>query len=335
MLILAFESSCDETSVSVVENGKIILSNIIQSQVNIHNITGGIVPEVAAREHLKCIEQLTKDALLEANTNLDEIDYIAATAGPGLPGALMIGFSYARSMAYAKNKPFIPVDHIEGHILANWLEQNDPILPAVALVVSGGHTELIFVEQKSIFRRIGGTRDDAAGEAFDKVSRMLKAGYPGGPQISRLADDAIDKNLIFPRAWLKGTNDFSFSGLKTSVMNFLKKEKNISKEEVAWAFQESVVDVLVSKTSNLAIELNAKSVLIAGGVAANKRLREKAFNDIKVPVFIPSPILCTDNAAMIAAAAFNHIDESMPAHSIIEIFSTTNRGELLIDKKRN
>ena len=335
MLILAFESSCDETSVSVVENGKIILSNIIQSQVNIHNITGGIVPEVAAREHLKCIEQLTKDALGEANTNLDEIDYIAATAGPGLPGALMIGFSYARSMAYAKNKPFIPVDHIEGHILANWLEQNDPILPAVALVVSGGHTELIFVEQKSTFRRIGGTRDDAAGEAFDKVSRMLKAGYPGGPQISKLADDAIDKNLIFPRAWLKGTNDFSFSGLKTSVMNFLKKEKNISKEEVAWAFQESVVDVLVSKTSNLAIELNAKSVLIAGGVAANKRLREKAFNDIKVPVFIPSPMLCTDNAAMIAAAAFNHIDESIPAHSIVEIFSTTNRGELLIDKKRN
>jgi N6-L-threonylcarbamoyladenine synthase len=335
MLILAFESSCDETSVSVVENGRIILSNIIQSQVNIHNITGGIVPEVAAREHLKCIEQLTKDALLEAKTNLDEIDYIAATAGPGLPGALMIGFSYARSMAYAKNIPFIPVDHIEGHILANWLEKNEPVLPAVALVVSGGHTELIFVEQKSHFKRIGGTRDDAAGEAFDKVSRMLEAGYPGGPEISRLADNATEKNLIFPRAWLKGTNDFSFSGLKTSVMNFLKKENTISKEEVAWAFQESVVDVLVSKTSTLAIELNAKSVLIAGGVAANKRLREKAFNDIKVPVFIPSPILCTDNAAMIAAAAFNHIDESIPAHSIVEIFSTTNRGELLIDKKRN
>ena len=214
-------------------------------------------------------------------------------------------------------------------------EKNDPILPAVALVVSGGHTELIFVMKGSDFRRIGGTRDDAAGEAFDKVSRMLDAGYPGGPEISRLADRATEKNLILPRAWLRGTNDFSFSGLKTAVLNLLKKEQNISKEEVAWAFQESVVDVLVSKTSKLATELNAKSVLIAGGVAANKRLREKAFNEIKVPVFIPSPILCTDNAAMIAAAAFNHIDESIPAHSIVEIFSTTNRGKLLIDKKRN
>ncbi|PZC40790.1 MAG: N6-L-threonylcarbamoyladenine synthase [Chloroflexi bacterium] len=332
MLILAFESSCDETSVSVVENGTKILCNLIQSQVLMHNKTGGIVPEVAAREHLKIISQLTDQALNVAGVQIESIDYIAATIGPGLPGALMVGFSYARSMAFATKKPFIPVDHIEGHIYANWLEGNMPILPAVALVVSGGHTELIYMDSASNFKRIGGTRDDAAGEAFDKVSRMLGAGYPGGPAIAALANEAKKFDIELPRAWLPGTHDFSFSGLKTAVLNLKNKFPNLPVEEIAWSFQESVVDVLISKTITLLNELNVQSVLLAGGVASNSRLREVAKTKIKIPVFIPSPKLCTDNAAMIAAAAFRHKDDFIDPCSLIDIYSTMNRGDLLIDK---
>jgi len=333
MYILAFETSCDETSVAVIENGKTILSNLVESQVKIHNKTGGIVPEVAAREHLKCISQLSNKALEIANLKLEDIDYIASTMGPGLPGALIVGFSFARSMAYSLTKPFIPVDHIEGHIAANWLEDQSPELPAVALVVSGGHTELILVKENFLFERLGGTRDDAAGEAFDKVSRMLDAGYPGGPAISKLASEATSMNLKFPRAWLRETNDFSFSGLKTAVLNYIKNESNISAQEIAWAFQDSVVDVLTKKTIDVAQAVDAKSIIIAGGVAANKNLRNNFLQKSSVPVHIPAPILCTDNAAMIGAAAFNHIDQAILPESIIDIYSTMTRGELFLDKK--
>ena len=333
MRILAFETSCDETSVAVIEDGKLILSNLVVSQVKIHNKTGGIVPEVAAREHLKCISQLSNKALEIANLNLEDIDYIASTMGPGLPGALIVGFSFARSMAYSISKPFIPVDHIEGHIAANWLENQSPELPAVALVVSGGHTELILMKEDFSFERLGGTRDDAAGEAFDKVSRMLDAGYPGGPAISKLANEAIRKDLKFPRAWLRDTNDFSFSGLKTAVLNYIKTDPNISPEEIAWAFQDSVVDVLTKKTIDVSVAINAKSIIIAGGVAANKDLRDRFFQKSNIPVYIPIPALCTDNAAMIGAAAFNHLNEAILPESIIDVYSTMTRGELFLDKK--
>jgi N6-L-threonylcarbamoyladenine synthase len=252
----------------------------------------------------------------------------SASASPGLPGALVVGMNGARGLAYARGLPLIPVDHIEGHVCANWLDaagETPPELPALALVVSGGHTELLLMREHGRFERLGGTRDDAAGEAFDKVARLLGLPYPGGPPISRAAATAQVRKLRLPRAWLGESDDFSFSGLKTAVLNLVQSEGAPPAEEIAWAFEESVVDVLSKKAARAAEREGVSSILVAGGVAANRRLRERVIERAPVPVHIPPPVLCTDNAAMIAAAAFRHLDDAVAPESALDIIPTAVR----------
>ena len=331
MRILGIESSCDETAASVVADGTRMLSNVVASQTALHEETGGVVPEVAARAHLRALVPVVRKALADAECSWDDIDAIAATAGPGLPGALVIGLNGARGLAYARGIPLIPVDHIEGHVCANWLDAATgpdgapPELPALALVVSGGHTELLLMREHGAFERLGGTRDDAAGEAFDKVARLLGLPYPGGPPISRAAAQATVRKLRLPRAWLGESDDFSFSGLKTAVLTLVQSGAAPPMEEIAWAFEESVVDVLSKKAARAAEREGVRSLLVAGGVAANRRLRERVIERSSVPVHIPPPVLCTDNAAMIAAAAFRHLDAAVPAESPLDIIPTAVR----------
>ena len=313
MKILGIETSCDETAVAVVENGITILSNVIASQVEIHSRYGGIVPEVASRQHLLAMNPTLEKSLQEAKVSLWEVDAIAVTNGPGLAGSLVVGVNLAKSLALACNLPLIPVNHLEGHIYANWLGEELPEFPLLCLIVSGGHTDLVLMVGHGRYEQLGRTRDDAAGEAFDKVARLLGLGYPGGPVIEEVAGD-VEKPRKLPRAWLKGTDDFSFSGLKTASLHMacdlgIVGEEPVSKishlaAEVAAGFQESVVDVLVTKTCQAAERRNVKQILLAGGVAANGRLREKMKREAPVPVFIPSPILCTDNGAMIASCGY-------------------------------
>ncbi|MPZ99744.1 MAG: tRNA (adenosine(37)-N6)-threonylcarbamoyltransferase complex transferase subunit TsaD [Dehalococcoidia bacterium] len=319
MLILGIESSCDETAAAVVADGRRVRSNVVASQQLLHAETGGVVPEVAAREHLRALPLVVRQALREAECDWDDLDYVAATVGPGLPGALLVGLNGARGLAYARGLSLIPVDHIEGHVCANWLLDDEPPLPALALVISGGHTELLLMEDHGRYQRLGGTRDDAAGEAFDKVARLLDLGYPGGPPVSRLAATAPERRLKLPRAWLSGSDDFSFSGLKTAVLHTVQAPDAPPAAEVAWAFEESVADVLSKKAARAAEREGVASVLVAGGVAANRRIRERIEERSSVPVFIPPPDLCTDNAAMIAAAAFRHLDDARPAEAPLDI----------------
>ena len=326
MRILAIESSCDETAAAVVEDGRRVLSSIVASQDELHAETGGVVPEVAARQHLRALAPVVRRALAGAGGGWSAIDAVAATAGPGLPGALAVGFAAARAIAFARALPLIPTDHIEGHVCANWLGEEEPPLPALALVVSGGHTELLLMEEHGRFRRLGGTRDDAAGEAFDKVARLLGLGYPGGPPISRLAATAERRELRLPRAWLPGNDDFSFSGLKTAVMHVVQGAEPPPAAEVAWAFEESVADVLSRKAVRAAEREGVASLLVAGGVAANGRLRERVRERAGLPVFIPPPALCTDNAAMIGAAAFRHAGEAVAPEAPLDIAPTVARG---------
>jgi N6-L-threonylcarbamoyladenine synthase len=325
--LLAIESSCDETAAAVVVDGRRLLSNVVASQADLHSESGGVVPEVAARQHVRALLPVVRRALEEAECSWDRIDAVAATAGPGLPGALVVGLNAARGIAYARGLPFIATDHIEGHVCANWLGPEEPPLPALALVVSGGHTELLLMEDHGRFERLGGTRDDAAGEAFDKVARLLDLGYPGGPPISRLAATATERTLKLPRAWLRGSDDFSFSGLKTAVARLVSGEDGPvpPPAEVAWAFEESVVDVLSRKAARVAEREGVGALLVAGGVAANRRLREIVRERSPVPVFIPEPVLCTDNAAMIGAAAWRHLDEAVPPESSLDIHPTVKR----------
>ena len=326
--ILAIESSCDETSAAVVDDGRRLRSNVVASQEDLHRETGGVVPEVAARQHLRAFAPVVRKALADAETTWDDIDYVAATAGPGLPGALLVGLNGARGLAYARGLPFIAADHIEGHVCANWLRDEgapEPPLPALALVVSGGHTELLLMREQGSFERIGSTRDDAAGEAFDKVARLLGLPYPGGPPLSRLAATATVRKLRLPRAWLRGNDDFSFSGLKTAVRQLVEGSDAPPAAEVAWAFQESVCDVLSQKAARAAEAAGARSLLVAGGVAANPRLRERIRERASVPVFIPPPALCTDNAAMIAAAAYRHLDAAVRPESDLDVRPTAPR----------
>ncbi|THE09628.1 tRNA (adenosine(37)-N6)-threonylcarbamoyltransferase complex transferase subunit TsaD [Bacillus timonensis] len=307
-LIMGIETSCDETAVSIVKNGREILSNVVASQIESHKRFGGVVPEIASRHHVEAITLVIEEALEQANVAFEDIDGIAVTEGPGLVGALLIGVNAAKAVAFAHDIPLLGVHHIAGHIYANRLVE-ELEFPLLALVVSGGHTELVYMEEHASFKVIGETRDDAAGEAYDKVARTLSLPYPGGPHIDRLAHEGT-ATIDLPRAWLEEDSyDFSFSGLKSAVINTLhnaeQRGETIDPKNLAASFQESVIDVLVTKTVKAAKQYQVKQVLLAGGVAANKGLRaalEAAFLQMpEVKLIIPPLSLCTDNAAMIAA----------------------------------
>lgn len=306
--VLGIETSCDETAVAIVKNGREIITNIVASQIDSHKRFGGVVPEIASRHHVEQLTIVLEEAVNDAKMDLSEIDAIAVTKGPGLVGALLIGVNAAKALAFALRKPLVAVHHIAGHIYANRL-QTEMKFPLIALVVSGGHTELVYMKKHGSFEVIGETRDDAAGEAYDKVARTLNLPYPGGPHIDRLAQIG-EATIDLPRAWLEnGSFDFSFSGLKSAVINTVhnarQRGETIAPEDLAASFQESVIDVLVTKTVRAAEEHGVKQVLLAGGVAANKGLRtalEREFSNSDIELVIPPLSLCTDNAAMIAAA---------------------------------
>ena len=312
MLTLAIETSCDETSVAVIKNGREVLSNTISSQIEIHKRFGGVVPEVASRKHLESINKIIETSLKEADVTLDDVDNIGVTYGPGLVGALLVGISSAKAIAFAKKKPLIPVNHIEGHIFANFIEHKDLEPPFTCLIVSGGHTHLVYMKDYGEYELLGRTRDDAAGEAFDKVARVLGLPYPGGPVIDELAKTGDRKAIKFPRAYLEeGTYDFSFSGLKTSVLNYINSSKQkdieLNLNDVAASFQAAIVDVLVDKTVMAAKEKGTKIVTIAGGVASNEGLRQALIARCEqegLDFKYPSKILCTDNAAMVGSVAY-------------------------------
>ena len=309
--ILAIESSCDETAAAVVVNGRKMCSNVISSQIDLHTLYGGVDPEIASRKHIEKINQVIEEALREADTTLEEIDAIAVTYGPGLVGALLVGVAEAKALAYAAKKPLLGIHHIEGHISANYIENPDLEPPFLCLVVSGGHTHLVRVADYGKYEILGRTRDDAAGEAFDKVARAIGLGYPGGPKIEKISHEGNPEAISFPRAKLgDDVYDFSFSGLKSAVLNHINmakmKGEEICVEDIAASFQASVVDVIVSRTMLAAKEYKVNSIAIAGGVAANNGIRngmKKACEENGLKLYYPSIGLCTDNAAMIGAAA--------------------------------
>ena len=307
--ILGIESSCDETAIAVVKNGREILSNVINSQIPIHEKFGGVVPEIASRCHIEVINQIMKKALAEANIELKDIDAIAVTQGPGLVGALLVGVSYAKGLAYASGKPLVAVNHLEGHIAANYLCFKELEPPFLCLQISGGNTQLIEVNGYNDFKVLGKTRDDAVGEAFDKVARVVGLGYPGGPKVDNLAKEG---NPVYdlPRTNLEGL-DFSFSGIKTAVINLNHKDPNINKADLCASFQQAVTDMLITNSIKAINQTNSKKFVIAGGVSRNSYIR-KAFTDLgkemNLEIYYPEPILCTDNGAMIAAQGyFNYI----------------------------
>ncbi|NLZ47465.1 MAG: tRNA (adenosine(37)-N6)-threonylcarbamoyltransferase complex transferase subunit TsaD [Clostridiales bacterium] len=310
--ILAIESSCDETAAAVVVNGRELLSNVIASQIDIHKKFGGVVPEVASRKHVEVINAIVEEALEQANLESKDIDAVAVTYGPGLVGALLVGLQYAKGLAYSLKKPLVGVNHIEGHISANFIEHKDLEPPFVCLVVSGGHTFIVHMKDYGDFEVIAKTRDDAAGEAYDKVARALGLGYPGGPAIDKLAKEGNENAIRFPRSnFHEETLDFSFSGLKSAVLNYLNKMEmtgqEINKADVAASFQKAVVDVLTDNVIKTCKMKKVNKIAIAGGVASNTALRNsliKAGADHNIQVLFPAPILCTDNAAMIASAAY-------------------------------
>lgn len=312
VLILAIESSCDETAAAVVKNGRTVLSNVINSQIDIHTLYGGVVPEIASRKHIENINPVIELALNQADVTLDDISAIGVTYGPGLVGALLVGVAEAKAIAFAKNKPLVGVHHIEGHISANYIEHPDLEPPFAALVVSGGHTHLVMVKDYGTYEIIGRTRDDAAGEAFDKVARAVGLGYPGGPKIDRLAKEGNPHAIEFPRANVEDAPyDFSFSGIKSAVLNHINfcemKNIEINKADLVASFQNAVVDALVSRAIRLTEQMQIKKLAIAGGVASNTALRTALMNECQkrdIAFYSPSPALCTDNAAMIGAAAY-------------------------------
>ena len=311
-LILAIESSCDETAASVVKNGRCVLSNIISSQIAIHTLYGGVVPEIASRKHIEKINQVVEAALKEADVTLDDIDAIGVTYGPGLVGALLVGVAEAKAIAYAKKKPLVGVHHIEGHVSANYIEHPDLEPPFLCEIISGGHTHLVIVKDYGSFEILGRTRDDAAGEAFDKVARAIGLGYPGGPKIDKLAKEGNPHAIDFPRAHMEDAPyDFSFSGVKSAVLNHLNKcrmtGETIVEADIAASFQQAVVNVLVDNAIRAAKDYHMDRLAIAGGVASNGALRaamEAACEKEGIRFYRPSPIFCTDNAAMIGVAAY-------------------------------
>lgn len=312
LCVMGIETSCDETSVSIVKNGREVLSNTILSQIKTHQLYGGVVPEIASREHLEAINYVIKQSLEEAKKSFDDIDLIAVTKGPGLIGALLVGISSAKALSLALEKPLIGVNHMEGHICANYLTFKDLEPPFISLVVSGGHTYLVDVKSYTEYEVVGQTRDDAAGESFDKVARSLGLGYPGGPAIQKAAEKGDKTAIDFPRVTInKDTYDFSFSGLKTAVLNYLNSQKMAQNEinpyDVAASFQAAVIDVLVEKSIRLLKERNRDKIVLSGGVAANKPLRdlmEAKIKNMGIKLYHPPLDLCTDNAAMIASAGY-------------------------------
>ena len=312
VLILGIESSCDETAAAVVVNGREVRSNVISSQIALHTLYGGVVPEIASRKHIEKINQVITQALEDADTTLEEIDAIGVTYGPGLVGALLVGVAEAKAIAYAAKKPLVGVHHIEGHICANYIENKELEPPFLCLVASGGHTHLVKVADYGKYEIIGRTRDDAAGEAFDKVARAIGLGYPGGPKIEKKAKEGNDKAIVFPKAKVaENPYDFSFSGLKSAVLNYINgckmKRQEINEADIAASFQKAVIDVLVEHAVHAAKEYRIDKFAIAGGVASNQTLREameKACKERGIQFYHPSPIFCTDNAAMIGSAAY-------------------------------
>ena len=310
--ILAIESSCDETAAAVVVNGREVRSNVISSQIALHTLYGGVVPEIASRKHIEKINQVITQALEDADTTLEEIDAIGVTYGPGLVGALLVGVAEAKAIAYAAKKPLVGVHHIEGHICANYIENKELEPPFLCLVASGGHTHLVKVADYGKYEIIGRTRDDAAGEAFDKVARAIGLGYPGGPKIEKKAKQGNDKAIVFPKAKVaENPYDFSFSGLKSAVLNYINgckmKRQEINEADIVASFQKAVIDVLVEHAVHAAKEYRIDKFAIAGGVASNQTLREameKACKERGIQFYHPSPIFCTDNAAMIGSAAY-------------------------------
>ncbi len=322
MNVLGIDTSCDDTAVAVVADGRVIRSSIVASQQGLHAEHGGVVPEVASRRHLEAIRPALERALVEASVTLDEIDLVAATVGPGLAGSLMVGYNLGRALALGRRRPFAPVNHLEGHIYSAWLIASEPsepapALPLLVLIVSGGHTELVLMRDHGVYQRLGGTRDDAAGEAFDKVGRLLGLDYPGGPAIQRAAAALPEgvEPVTLPRAWMRGGYDFSFSGLKTAVLHLVRERQprldstqldSTQVDAIAAGFQDSVADVLATKTAAAAREYDVRGVALCGGVAANSTIRERLWRALPAgtPFHVPPPHLCTDNAAMIAAAGY-------------------------------
>ena len=312
VITLAIETSCDETSVAVLEDGRTVKSNIVSSQIDEHKRFGGVVPEVASRKHIEAISYVVKEALEEAKITFKDVDHIGVTYGPGLVGALLVGLSYGKALAFSLGIPFNGVNHIEGHIYGNFIEDPDLEPPFMALIVSGGHSHIVYMEDYGVYEVLGKTRDDAAGEAFDKIARALGLGYPGGPEIDRLAEGGDPKAFAFPRAYLEeGSYDFSFSGLKSAALNTINqykmKGKDIPLEDFAASYQEAIVEILVKKSLRCAKEKNVNRLVIAGGVAANRGLRRKMQEEgerMGITVRYPSLDLCTDNAAMIGSVAY-------------------------------
>ncbi|HEX2753877.1 MAG TPA: tRNA (adenosine(37)-N6)-threonylcarbamoyltransferase complex transferase subunit TsaD, partial [Candidatus Limnocylindrales bacterium] len=330
-LLLSVESSCDETGIAVIDGGRRILSNVVASQTALHAASGGIVPEVAARAHLRWIVPVLDQALVDAGVTVDDVDAVAVTHGPGLAGSLLVGINFAKTIAWVHDKPLVGVNHLEGHLYAAWLtdpgedEREEPRFPLVALIVSGGHTFLVEMRDHLTYRLLGQTVDDAAGEAFDKVGRLLGLPYPGGPAVSRAAERAVRHDAVFPRAWLGQTYDFSFSGLKTAARRTIDEARageglptgkaaasepdarlsEAAVAELSWGFQDAVVDVLVTKAIRAAEETGARSIVLGGGVASNAALRARLAEEAEsrgLPLIVPRPALCTDNGAMIGAA---------------------------------
>ena len=328
MKVLGIESSCDETAAAIVENGRIILSSVVASQVEIHAKYGGVVPELASRKHIESIVAVVDEAIKNAGITFEEIDAVAATQGPGLVGALLTGFSFAKAFAWARKLPFIGVDHLEGHMLSVFLNEKGPEFPYVVLLASGGHTSLYLVKSHTDFEPLGHTRDDAAGEAYDKVSKMLGLGYPGGAVLDKLAASGDHKKIKFPKPFLdKDSFDFSFSGLKSAAARYIQENKETYKdqlENIAASFQESVTEVLTYKLIKAAVEKGCSHIAITGGVAANRGLRQKATKEAEkngLTIHIPDISLCGDNAAMIAASGYHRLVKKITCPLDADVYS--------------
>lgn len=336
-LILAIESSCDETSAAVSKGGREILSNIISTQIAIHTQYGGVVPEIASRKHIEAIDEVVNECLKESGVSLTDIDAVAVTAGPGLVGALLVGVSYAKGLAYALGVPLIPVHHIEGHICANFIAHKELEPPFVCLVASGGHSHIIYVNDYNSFEILGRTRDDAAGEAFDKVARVIGLGYPGGPKVEKCAENGDRDAIKFPRVHFENSLDFSFSGVKTAVLNYMhkaeQKGESVNICDVAASFQEAAVDILVENLMKAVEMKNSDTVCLAGGVASNGYLRNKlesAASKKGIKTLFPPSVLCTDNAAMISCAAYYEYKKENFASLRLNAYPSIKLGDKLM-----